>query len=107
MDGLTSTPAERWLARLSFALAGLAIVILLAFAGLKSLAMVAAGLGAAVESIVISTPVTCTVSAGALRVWVPRDRPGVPAPKPPRDWARLRYLAGIRKLSRGRRIDRR
>src|SRR5271165_2138151 len=47
------------------------------------------------ESILMSTPVTCTVSPGALRVWVPRDRPGVPAPKPPRDWARLRYLAGI------------
>jgi len=47
------------------------------------------------ESILMSTPVTCTISPGALRVWVPRDRPGVPAPKPPRDWARLRYLAGI------------
>jgi diacylglycerol kinase family enzyme len=47
------------------------------------------------ESILMSTPVTCTVSPGALRVRVPRDRPGVPAPKPPRDWARLRYLAGI------------
>ena len=47
------------------------------------------------ESILMSTPVTCTVSPGALRVWVPRDRPGVPAPKPPRDWATLRYLAGI------------
>jgi diacylglycerol kinase family enzyme len=47
------------------------------------------------ESILMPTPVTCTVSPGALRVWVPRGRPGVPAPKPPRDWARLRYLAGI------------
>jgi diacylglycerol kinase family enzyme len=47
------------------------------------------------ESILMSTPVTCTISPGALRVWVPRDRPGVPAPKPPKDWARLRYLAGI------------
>jgi diacylglycerol kinase family enzyme len=46
------------------------------------------------ESILMSTPVTCTVSPGALRVWVPRDRPGVPAPKPPVDWARLRHLAG-------------
>ena len=35
------------------------------------------------ESILMRTPVTCTVSPGALRVWVPRDRPGVPAPKPP------------------------
>ena len=46
------------------------------------------------ESIMMSTPVTCTVSPGALRVWVPRDRPGVPAPKPAVDWARLRHLAG-------------
>src|SRR5580658_5709674 len=45
------------------------------------------------ESILMSTPVTCTISPGALRVWVPRNRPGVPAPKPPRDWARLRTLA--------------
>jgi diacylglycerol kinase family enzyme len=46
------------------------------------------------ESILMSTPVTCTVSPGALRVWVPRDRPGIPAPKPPVNWARLRRLAG-------------
>jgi len=48
------------------------------------------------ESILMSTPVTCTVSPGALRVWVPRVRPGVPAPKPPVNWARLRHLAGGR-----------
>ena len=48
------------------------------------------------ESILMSTPVTCTVSPGALRVWVPRDRPGIPAPKPPADWARLRHLAATR-----------
>jgi diacylglycerol kinase family enzyme len=46
------------------------------------------------ESILMSTPVTCTVLPGALRVWVPRDRPGVPAPKPRVDWATLRHLAG-------------
>ena len=51
------------------------------------------------ESILMPTPVTCTVSPGALRVWVPRDRPGVPAPKPPKDWARLRHLAGISKTA--------
>jgi diacylglycerol kinase family enzyme len=49
------------------------------------------------ESILMSTPVTCTVSPGALRVWVPRDRPGVPPPKPPVNWARLRQLAGGRR----------
>jgi diacylglycerol kinase family enzyme len=46
------------------------------------------------ESILMSTPVTCTVSPGALRVWVPRDRPGIVAPKPQVNWARLRHLAG-------------
>jgi diacylglycerol kinase family enzyme len=57
------------------------------------------------ESILMSTPVTCTVSPRALRVWVPRDRPGVPAPKPPKDWARLRSLAG--RAHPGHRVDRR
>lgn len=47
------------------------------------------------ESVLMSTPVTCTVSPGALRVWVPRDRPGVPAPRPPVSWARLRHLAAL------------
>jgi diacylglycerol kinase family enzyme len=46
------------------------------------------------ESILMSTPVTCTISAGALRVWVPRDRPGIPRPKSSVNWARLRQLAG-------------
>jgi diacylglycerol kinase family enzyme len=47
------------------------------------------------ESILMPAPVTCTVSPGALRVWVPHDRPGVPAPKARLDWARLRHLAGF------------
>ena len=46
-----STPAQRWLARLSFVLAGLAIAILVVFAELKSLAMFAVGLAAAVVSV--------------------------------------------------------
>jgi hypothetical protein len=50
MDGLKSTPAQRWLARLSFVFAGLAIVILLIFAGLKSLAVLAVGLAAATRT---------------------------------------------------------
>ncbi len=49
------------------------------------------------EAVSMSTPVTCTISPAALRVWVPRDRPGVPAPKPPVNWARLRHLAGVRR----------
>ena len=47
------------------------------------------------EAITLRVPVLCTISPRALRVWVPRDRPGVPAPKPPTNWARLQYLAGI------------
>jgi len=46
------------------------------------------------ESILMSTPVTCTISARALRVWVPRDRPGIPRPKSSVNWGRLRHLAG-------------
>ena len=49
------------------------------------------------EAVSMQTPVTCTISPSALRVWVPRDRPGVPAPKPPVNWARLRHLAGVRR----------
>ena len=45
------TPAQRWLARLSFALAGVAVGILVVFAELKSLAMFAVGLAAAVVSV--------------------------------------------------------
>ena len=49
------------------------------------------------EAVTLPTPVLCTISPGALRVWVPRNRPGVPAPKPPVNWARLGHLAGIRR----------
>ena len=45
------TRSQHWLARLSFALAGLAIVLLLVFAGLKSLAMLAVAVAAAVVSL--------------------------------------------------------
>jgi diacylglycerol kinase family enzyme len=47
------------------------------------------------EALSMSTPVVCTISPGALRVWVPRDRPGIVPPKPPISWARLWHLAGI------------
>jgi len=50
------------------------------------------------EAVTLATPVRCTIRPGALRVRVPRHRPGVPAPKPELDWARLRQLA----LSTGR-----
>ena len=46
------------------------------------------------EAVTLPAPVRCAVRPGALRVRVPRDRPGVPAPKPQLDWARLLRLAG-------------
>jgi|Tabmets5t2r1_1033131.scaffolds.fasta_scaffold00633_6 diacylglycerol kinase family enzyme len=45
------------------------------------------------EALLLDTPVRCTVQPAALRVRVPRDRPGVPDPKPIMDWKRLRQLA--------------
>jgi diacylglycerol kinase family enzyme len=45
------------------------------------------------ESVLMPTPVRCTIRPLALRVQVPRSRPGVPAPRPQLDWARLRRLA--------------
>ena len=54
MSGPPGTPAtrsQRWLARLSFALAALAVVIVAVFAGLKSFAMLAVALGGAAVTI--------------------------------------------------------
>jgi diacylglycerol kinase family enzyme len=50
------------------------------------------------EAVTLPTPVHCAIRPGALRVRVPRHRPGIPPPKPELDWARLRQLA----LSTGR-----
>jgi diacylglycerol kinase family enzyme len=49
------------------------------------------------ESVSLPTPVHCTIHPGALRVWVPRDRPGVPRPKPPVNWTSLRRIAAFRR----------
>ena len=45
------------------------------------------------EALVLPAPVHCRISPGALRVRVPRKRPGVPQPVPRLDWRRLRKLA--------------
>jgi diacylglycerol kinase family enzyme len=45
------------------------------------------------EALLLDTPVRCVVQPAALRVRVPRDRPGVPDPKPIMDWKRLRQIA--------------
>ncbi|MFI6359623.1 diacylglycerol/lipid kinase family protein [Streptomyces sp. NPDC050743] len=49
------------------------------------------------EAVTMSTPVTSTTWPGALRVRVPRSRPGIPEPEPPANWARLRRLASGRR----------
>jgi diacylglycerol kinase family enzyme len=45
------------------------------------------------EALLLDTPVLCTIRPAALRVRVPRHRPGVPDPKPIMDWKRLRQMA--------------
>jgi diacylglycerol kinase family enzyme len=45
------------------------------------------------EALLLDTPVRCTIRPAALRVRVPRDRPGVPDAKPIMDWRRLRQMA--------------
>jgi diacylglycerol kinase family enzyme len=50
------------------------------------------------ETVMMPTPVRCAIQPRALRVVVPRHRPGVPASRPPLDWPRLRQLASFRPL---------
>ncbi|MGW3630003.1 diacylglycerol/lipid kinase family protein [Streptomyces sp. NPDC005122] len=45
------------------------------------------------EALMLPAPVHCRVAPGALRVRVPRKRPGVPDSQPPLNWRRLRELA--------------
>jgi diacylglycerol kinase family enzyme len=48
------------------------------------------------ETVMMPTPVRCAVRPRALRVRVPRDRPGIRPPKPALDWPTLRQLASFR-----------
>ncbi|MFD6936340.1 diacylglycerol/lipid kinase family protein [Streptomyces goshikiensis] len=45
------------------------------------------------EALTLPTPVRCRLAPGALRVRVPRHRPGVRLGAPPMDWRRVRRLA--------------
>ena len=45
------------------------------------------------EAVSLPTPVVCSIRPGALRVRVPRDRPGATPPEPPVNFSRLRRLA--------------
>ncbi|MFG2548380.1 diacylglycerol/lipid kinase family protein [Streptomyces sp. NPDC048581] len=57
------------------------------------------------EALLLPTPVTCRISPGALRVRVPRKRPGVPGAKPRMDWRSLGRLAFPRSRPAGRPAD--
>ena len=48
------------------------------------------------ETVMMATPVRCTIRPRALRVRVPRNRPGAPPPKPAIGWPTLRQLASFR-----------
>jgi diacylglycerol kinase family enzyme len=48
------------------------------------------------ETVMMPTPVRCATRPGALRVRVPKNRPGVPPPRPAVDWPALRQLASSR-----------
>ena len=45
------------------------------------------------EAVTMPTPVRCSIRPRALRVLLPRHRPGVPAPQPRIDWKRLWHIA--------------
>jgi diacylglycerol kinase family enzyme len=47
------------------------------------------------ETIMMPAPVRCSIRPGVLRVLVPKDRPGVPPPKPSLDWPTLWRLASF------------
>lgn len=57
------------------------------------------------EALRMSTPVVCTLRPGALRVRVPRDRPGVAPPTPTVDWRRIVSLAFGRRPRDGERTE--
>ncbi|MFJ7068670.1 diacylglycerol/lipid kinase family protein [Streptomyces sp. NPDC101115] len=53
------------------------------------------------EALTLPTPVVCTVRPRALRVLVPRDRPGIVPAAPPTNWNRILVLAFGRRIPRG------
>ena len=53
------------------------------------------------ETIMMATPVHCAIQPLALRVRVPRDRPGIRPAKPALDWHTLRQLASFHSVPAG------
>lgn len=48
------------------------------------------------ETVMMPTPVRCAIRPRALRVRVPKNRPGIRPPKPAIDWPTLCQLASLR-----------
>lgn len=48
------------------------------------------------EAVLMVTPVRCSTVPSALRVWLPKNRPGVPPAKPAVDW--VRFAAAGRRI---------
>jgi diacylglycerol kinase family enzyme len=53
------------------------------------------------ETVMMATPVRCSVEPGALRVVVPARRPGIPRRREAFRWSRLLRLAGFRRAPAG------
>ena len=53
------------------------------------------------ETVMMAAPVHCAVRPRALRVRVPRDRPGIRPPRPALDWHTLRQLGSFRSAPAG------
>jgi diacylglycerol kinase family enzyme len=53
------------------------------------------------ETIMMPAPVRCAIRPAALRVVVPRQRPGVPEARQPLEWTTLKHLASFRSLPDG------
>jgi diacylglycerol kinase family enzyme len=53
------------------------------------------------ETVMMATPVRCAIQPRALRVRVPRDRPGTRPAAPKLNWAELRKLASFRAAPTG------
>jgi diacylglycerol kinase family enzyme len=51
------------------------------------------------ETVLLPTPVRCSIRPRALRVVVPKHRPGLPAPRSPFSWSKLGRLAGFGQLA--------
>lgn len=94
--------SARWLARASL------LLVLAALLGGRGVTILSAAqvvvdadvpqipVGIDGETVMMATPVHCAIQPRALRVRVPRDRPGTRPATPKLNWVQLRKLASFR-----------